>query len=100
MLYRIVVRDMSARIFNVAKGEALARGEHLSCTHFFKGVQILSLEVTNDQQVANVLSTLQTDSHLVVLEVGEEGSVSDMPARRREEHMENPFDSPKLELIA
>ena len=100
MMFRIVVKKMSARIFNIARREAFARGEALECVDYIGMNQILNLSVTEDEQVANVLSTLQTERQLEVLEVERIDSSDKLAKRKISASAPVSFSPPKLELIA
>ena len=100
MLFRIVVRDMSARIFHVAKLEACARGESLEYIDNIGVNQILKLDVEEEEQVANVLSTLETERKLEVVEVELLRQSKVSPTRIVPKQKEQGFTPFPLELIA
>lgn len=99
MYYRLSVKNLSDRIFNVAKSESRTKGNLLSSVDYIGSVRILALHCKKKSDLANIVGTLETEPNTEVMVVeDDDGRNVDFRIIREERKIF--FDRNTLSLIA
>ena len=99
MYYRLSVKNLSDRIFNVARCESRQKGNLLSAVDLICSIRVLSLHCRKKSDLANIVGTLETEPNTEVVVV-EDGDGRNVDFRLIKEERNPFFDRNTLSLSA